>query len=182
MGNGKAVVPANPKYNDFVDSNFTKGEISDLCSFHEGLTIRFELKSTNCPIIFFHFNFFNCLDSIQIWGTHSIERLALIQENFYKKSFGRVAAVVSTFIDELEGDVALSTMLSGYDQKYVAIKKMRLQQHTDLEEAVSTSRMHDVICVPNKNEKLEEFRTLVDTEIKNAIYSLYGNFLSSHNQ
>ena len=83
-------------------------------------------------------------------------------------------AVVSTFVDELEGDVALSTMLSGYYQKYVAIKKMELQQHADFEDAVSTSRMHDVICVPNKNGKFNEFRTLVDSEIKNAIYSLYG--------
>ena len=107
---------------------------------------------------------------------HSIERLALLQESFYKNGFGRVAAVVSTFVDELEGDVALSTMLSGYYQKYVAIKKMELQQHSDLKEAVSTSRMHDVICVPNKNVKFEEFRNLVDSEIKNAIYSLYGQF------
>ena len=53
---------------------------------------------------------------------------------------------------------------------------MDLQQHADLEEAISTSRMHDVICVPNKNEKFKEFRNLVDSEIKNAIYSLYGQF------
>ena len=56
------------------------------------------------------------------------------------------------------------------------LRKLDLQQHADLEEAISTSRMHDVICVPNKNEKFEEFRNLVDSEIKNAIYSLYGQF------
>ena len=67
-------------------------------------------------------------------------------------------------------------MLSGYYQKYVAIKKMELQQHAHLKEAVSTSRMHNVICVPNNNAKFEEFRNLVDLEIKNAIYSLYGQY------
>ena len=64
------------------------------------------------------------MDTIQLWGTHSIERLALIQESFYKNDFVRVGAIVSTFIDELDGDVALSTILSGYYQKFVAVEKI----------------------------------------------------------
>ena len=61
-----------------------------------------------------------------MWGTHSIKRLALIQDSFYKNAVGRVGAVVSTFVDELEGDVTLSTMLVGYYQKYKAVEKLKL--------------------------------------------------------
>ena len=64
------------------------------------------------------------MDTFQIWGTHSIERLALIQDGFYKNKFGRVGAIFSTFVDELEGDVTLSTILVGYYQKYKAVKKL----------------------------------------------------------
>ena len=79
------------------------------------------------------------MDTFQIWGTHSIERLALIQASFYKNATGGVGAVVSTFIDELEGDVTLSTMLVGYYQKYKAVERLKLQHEADLEEAVSTA-------------------------------------------
>ena len=111
-----------------------------------------------------------------MWGTHSIKRLALVQDNFYKNTIGRVGAVVSTFIDELEGNVTLSTMLVGYYQKYKAVEKLKLQHQADLEEAVSTSRMHDIICVKNKDSAFKEFRNVVDYDIKNAEYSLYGQF------
>ena len=83
---------------------------------------------------------------------------------------------MSTFVDELEGDVALSTILAGYYQKFVAVEKIRLQQNADLEEGIATSRLHDVICVPHKRPVFEEFRDLVDSSIKTAIYSLYGQF------
>ena len=172
----KAIVCSNPKCKDFIDSNLTRWDIADLCALHKGVAIRFELKSTKPPINFFHFDFFNTMDTIQIWGTHSIEWLAVIQELFYENNFGRVGAVVSTFIDELEGDVALSTILTGYYKKNVAIEKMKLQQQADLEEAVSMLRMYDVICVEHKNDAFKEFRSIVDSEIRDAIYVLYGQF------
>ena len=68
------------------------------------------------------------MDTIQLWGTHSIEHLALVLESFYKKDFPRVGAIGTTFVDKLEGDVALSTILAGYYQKFVAVEKIRLQQ------------------------------------------------------
>ena len=123
----QAVVTSNPKSNDFIDSNYTHNEIANLCSFREGLAVRFELKSTKRPINFFHCDFFDSMDTFQIWGTHSIERLALIQASFYKNATGGVGAVVSTFIDELEGDVTLSTMLVGYYQKHKAVERLKLQ-------------------------------------------------------
>ena len=132
-----------------MDSNFTKQEIAHLCGFHGGVAIRFELKHTKKAIHFFHFNYFQTMNSIQIWGTYSIEWLALIQESFYKNDFALVGAIVSTFVDELEGDVALSTILAGYYQKFVAVKKIRLQQNANLKESIATSRLHDVICVPH---------------------------------
>ena len=171
-----AIVTSNPKSSDFIDSNFTKQEIAHLCGFHEGVAIRFELKVTKKSIHFFHFDFFQTMDTIQVWGTHSIERHALIQESFYKNNFPCVGAIVSTFVDELEGDVALSMMLAGYYQKFVAVEKIKLQQNADLEEGIATSRLHDVICVPHKCPVFEQFRDLVDSSVKTTIYSLYGQF------
>ena len=116
------------------------------------------------------------MDKFQLWGSHSIERLALIQDSFYKNAAGRVGAVVSTFIDELEGDVTLSTMRVGYYQKYKAVERLKLQHQADLKEAVSTSRMHEMICVDNKDNALEEFKKVVKSKMKNAVFSLYGQF------
>ena len=172
----KAVVVSNPKFNDFIDSNLTWLKITNLCCFHKGVAIRLQLKHSNHLVNFFHFNFLQLIDTIQIWGTHFIKRLALIQEYFYKSKFKRVGAVVSTFIDELEGDVALSTMLTGYYQKYIAVEKMKLQHHADLEDVVSTSTLHEVISIPNNDDAFEEFRNLVNTEIKEALIGLYGEF------
>ena len=173
----QAVIHSNPKSSHFIDSNLTKREIAHLYGFHEGVMIRFELKHTKKSIIFFHFDFFNTMDTIQIWGTHLIERIALIQECFYKYNFAKVGAIVSTFLDELDGDVTLSTMVGGYYQKYVAIEKLELQHIADLAEAVSTSsKLHDIISVENSNSAFEEFRDIVDSTIKEAVHSLYGKF------
>ena len=172
----QAVVTSNPKCNDFIDSNYTHSEIAKLCIFREGVAIRFELKSTKRPINLFHYDFFDSMGTFQLWGTHSIERLALIQDSFYRNATGRVGAVVSNFIDELEGDVTLSTMLVGYYQKYKAVERMKLQHQVDLEEAVSTARMHEMICVENNDDAFEEFKVVVDSTIKKAVFSLYGQF------
>ena len=172
----QAVVSANPKSEDFINSNYTRSEIANLCTFREGVAIRFELKSTKATINIFHYDFFQSMDTFQLWGSHSIERLALLQDSFYRNAAGRVGAVVSTFIDELEGDVTLSTMLVGYYQKYKAVEKMKLQHQADLKEAVSTSRMHEMICVDNKDSAFDEFKSLVESKMKKAVFSLYGNF------
>ena len=117
------------------------------------------------------------MDTIQIWGTHSIQCIALIQECFYKYDFAKVRAIVSTFLDELDGDVTLSTMVGRYYQKCVAIEKLKLQHEVNLTEAVSTSKLHDILLVKNNDTAFEEFSMdIVDSTIKNAVHSLYGNF------
>ena len=171
-----AVVESNPKYNDFIDSNLTRLEIANLRCFHEDLTIRLQLKHSKYLVNFFHFDFFESIDTIQVWGTHFIECLALIQEYFLKSEFARVGAVVSTFIDELEGNVTLSTMPTGYYQKYIAVEKMKLQHQAELEDAVSTTKLHNIISVPNNDDAFEKFKNLVDTDIKEAVIGLYGEF------
>ena len=172
----QAIVMSKTKSQDFIDSNYTHSEIANLCTFREGLAIRFKLKTTKAPINFFHYDFFDSMDTFQLWGSHSIERLALIQDSFYKNASGRVGAVVSTFIDELEGDVTLSTMLVGYYQKYKAVERLKLQHEADLEEVVSTARMHEMICVDNKDDTFEEFKSIVETTIKDAVYGQFSEF------
>ena len=39
-----------------------------------------------------------------------------------------------------------------------------------------TSRMHEIICVENKDNSFKEFRQVVDSKIKNAVHSLYWQF------
>ena len=109
----QAVVVSNPKCNDFIDSNLTRLKFVNLHCFQLGVAIHLQLKYSKQIINFFHFDFFQPMDTIQILGTHSIERLDLIQEYFNKTDFSRVGAVVSIFIDELEGKVTLSTMPAG---------------------------------------------------------------------
>ena len=93
-----------------------------------------------------------------------------------------MGAVVSTFVDELESDVALSTMLTGYYQNYIAVEKMKLQHQAELEDAVSTTKLHKIISVPNNDDAFEELKNLVNTDIKEAVIGCMVNFQSSLNQ
>ena len=61
-----AIVASNPKSSNFIDSNFTKQEIAHLCGFHEGVAITFELKVTKKSMHFFHFDYFQTMDTIQV--------------------------------------------------------------------------------------------------------------------
>ena len=70
-------------------------------------------------------------------------------------------------------------MVDGYYQKYNVVERIKLQHHADLEEAVSRLRMYDVICVPHNANAFEEFRYVIDSEIRDVIYSLYGQFSKS---
>ena len=36
--------------------------------------------------------------------------------------------------------------------------------------------MHEMICVDNKDNAFEEFKSIVETTIKDAVFSLYGQF------
>ena len=92
------------------------------------------------------------MDTIQFWGTHSIQRIALIQECFYKYDFAKVGAIVSTFLHELDGDVTLSAMVGGYYQKYVAIEKLKLQHQVANQQgiAICTDRIQSSVIQEQK--------------------------------
>ena len=60
----KVVIESNPKCNDFIDSNLTQLEIANLCCFHEGVTIWLQLKHSKHLLNFFHFDFFQSIDTI----------------------------------------------------------------------------------------------------------------------